>query len=54
MKLLAAAVALHPRRLDVLDPAFGYDPAWRRAILQRAVAADRRDLRPPSRDVPTP
>ena len=33
-----------PRRLDVLDPAFGFDPAWRHAVLENLAAADRRDL----------
>jgi hypothetical protein len=33
-----------PRRLDVLDPAFGFDPAWRHAVLENLAAGDRRGL----------
>ena len=35
---------LAPARIDVLDPAFGYDAVWRRAVLDGLAAADRRDL----------
>lgn len=36
--------ALRPARVNVLDPAFGYEAGWRRAVLDRLAAADRRDL----------
>jgi B12 binding domain len=39
-----AVAALHPDRVLVLDPAFGYDPGWRRAVLDLLAAGDRRDL----------
>ncbi len=42
--LLAEAAALEPARIDVLDPAFGYDPAWRRATFERLAHADRRGI----------
>jgi hypothetical protein len=35
---------LRPERLLVLDPAFGYEPAWRRAVLDLLSRLDRRDL----------
>ncbi len=31
-------------RIDVLDPAFGYDPVWRTAVLQGLAAMERRDV----------
>lgn len=37
--------ALEPRRIDVLDPVFGYDAGWRRTVLERLAAADRRDVK---------
>lgn len=42
LEVVAAGLALRPRRLSVLDPAFGYDPGWRRATLSGLAAADRR------------
>jgi len=42
--LLGELAALEPARIDVLDPAFGYDAVWRRLMLDRLAAADRRDL----------
>jgi hypothetical protein len=42
--LVDAAAALKPGRIDLLDPAFGYDAVWRRAVLDRIAASDRRDL----------
>ena len=42
--LIDRVAALRPGRISVLDPAFGYDPAWRRAVLERIAASDRRDL----------
>ncbi len=36
--------ALRPKRIEVLDPAFGYEAGWRRAVLDRLAAGDRRDL----------
>ena len=36
--------ALEPGRVSVRDPAFGYEAGWRRAVLERLAAADRRDL----------
>ncbi len=44
MALLEQVAALRPARIDVLDPAFGYEPTWRRAVLERIAAAERRDL----------
>jgi len=42
--LLEQAAALGPARIDVLDPAFGYDPVWRRATFERLGQADRRGV----------
>jgi hypothetical protein len=42
--LLEQAAALEPTRIDVLDPAFGYDPVWRRATFERLTHADRRGV----------
>ena len=39
-----ALAALRPARLLVLDPAFGYEAGWRRAVLDRVAARDYRDL----------
>lgn len=36
--------ALHPERLLVLDPAFGYEAGWRRAVLDLLARQDRRDV----------
>jgi hypothetical protein len=44
LDLIAELAALQPGRIDVLDPAFGYDAGWRRFMLDRLAAADRRDL----------
>jgi hypothetical protein len=44
VQLLGDLAALHPGRIGVLDPAFGYEAGWRRAVLDRLAAADRRDL----------
>jgi hypothetical protein len=42
--ILTGLSELRPGRLDVLDPAFGYDPVWRHAVLEGLAASDRRDL----------
>jgi hypothetical protein len=42
--LLESLAGLAPGRIDVLDPAFGYEAAWRRLVLDRLAVADRRDL----------
>ncbi len=42
--ILTSLAELRPSRLDVLDPAFGYDPVWRHAVLEGLAASDRRDL----------
>lgn len=42
--LLDDLAALSPKRVDVLDPAFGFDAVWWRTILDRIAAADRRDI----------
>ena len=39
-----AAADLRPGRVLVLDPAFGYEAGWRRAVLDLLAAGDRRDL----------
>ncbi len=44
LRLLDEVAALKPERIDLLDPAFGYDATWRRAVLDRIAASDRRDL----------
>ncbi len=36
--------ALRPGKVEVLDPVFGYEAGWRRAVLDRLAAGDRRDL----------
>lgn len=36
--------ALRPGKIEVLDPAFGYEAGWRRAVLDLLAADDRRDL----------
>ncbi len=42
--ILSGLSELAPARIDVLDPAFGYDPVWRHAVLEGLASADRRDL----------
>lgn len=42
--VIERAAALKPARIDVLDPAFGYDPMWRRATFERLARADRRGV----------
>ncbi|MCX6364125.1 MAG: hypothetical protein NTW58_08155 [Actinobacteria bacterium] len=42
--ILTGLSELSPARIDVLDPAFGYDPVWRHAVLEGLASADRRDL----------
>ncbi len=42
--LVDQAAALEPGRIDVIDPVFGYDPAWRRLAFERLAHADRRDV----------
>jgi hypothetical protein len=42
--ILTGLSELAPARIDVLDPAFGYDPLWRHAVLEGLASADRRDL----------
>jgi hypothetical protein len=44
LSLLDSVAALRPGRIALLDPAFGYDATWRRAVLDRLAAGDRRDL----------
>ena len=44
LQVLDGLVALRPGVVGVLDPAFGYEAGWRRAVLDRLAAADRRDL----------
>lgn len=44
LALLDSVAALRPGRIDLLDPAFGYDATWRRAVLDRIASGDRRDL----------
>ncbi|HOT24741.1 MAG TPA: cobalamin-dependent protein [Thermoleophilia bacterium] len=44
LAIIDGLAALEPGRIAVLDPAFGYDPAWRRAVLDGVAASDRRDL----------
>ncbi len=44
VRAIARVAALRPARILVLDPAFGYEAGWRRAVLERLAAADRRDL----------
>ena len=39
-----AVAALRPAGVLVLDPAFGYDAGWRRAVLDLLASGDRRDL----------
>jgi hypothetical protein len=41
---VASVAALRPGRLLVLDPAFGYEAGWRRAVLDLLARGDRRDL----------
>ena len=36
--------ALRPGKVEVLDPAFGYEAGWRHDVLDRLAAGDRRDL----------
>lgn len=38
------AAALRPGKVEILDPAFGYEPGWRRAVLDLLGAGDRRDF----------
>ena len=40
----AASQRCSPGRVLVLDPAFGYEAGWRRAVLDLLAAGDRRDL----------
>ena len=42
--ILTGLTELGAARLDVLDPAFGYDPVWRHAVLEGLASTDRRDL----------
>ena len=44
LRLLDAVAGLRPGRIDLLDPAFGYDATWRRAVLDSIARGDRRDL----------
>jgi len=44
LEAIDRVASLAPGRIDVLDPAFGYEPGWRRTVLDRLAAADRRDL----------
>jgi hypothetical protein len=44
LQAIDQAAELRPERLLVLDPAFGYEPGWRRAVLDLLAGKDRRDL----------
>ncbi len=44
LELIDRAARLRPRAVDILDPAFGYESGWRRAVLDRLAASDRRGL----------
>jgi hypothetical protein len=44
LDLIDRAAALRPGRIGLLDPAFGYDATWRRAVLDSIARGDRRDL----------
>ena len=44
LEVIDRVAALKPGRIDLLDPAFGYDATWRRTVLERIAAGDRRDL----------
>jgi hypothetical protein len=44
VQAVAQVAELRPQRLLVLDPAFGYEPGWRRAVLDLLFRQDRRDL----------
>jgi radical SAM superfamily enzyme YgiQ (UPF0313 family) len=44
VQVVDAVAALRPDKLLVLDPAFGYEPGWRRAVLDLLAAQDRRGL----------
>lgn len=44
LQAIGLVAALHPRRLLVLDPAFGYEAGWRRTVLDLVARQDRRDL----------
>jgi hypothetical protein len=44
LDLIDRVAAVGPGRIDILDPAFGYDAPWRRAVLDSIARSDRRDL----------
>jgi hypothetical protein len=44
LEAIERVAALRPGRVEVLDPAFGYEAGWRRAVLDLLAASDRRDL----------
>jgi len=44
LRVLDTVAALKSGRIDLLDPAFGYDATWRRAVLDSIARSDRRDL----------
>ena len=44
LQVLDGVAALKPGRIGLLDPAFGYDATWRRAVLDGIARSDRRDL----------
>ena len=44
VQAIERVAALRPARILVLDPAFGYEAGWRRAVLERLAVGDRRDL----------
>lgn len=44
VQAIERVASLRPDRVDILDPAFGFEAGWRRAVLERLAAADRRDL----------
>jgi hypothetical protein len=44
LRVLDGVAGLEPGRIDLLDPAFGYDATWRRAVLDGVARGDRRDL----------
>ncbi len=38
--ILGEMTALRPQHVEILDPSFGLDPGWRRAVLERVAADD--------------
>ena len=44
LQLLDELTALQPKAIDILDPSFGYDAAWRTAVLERMAAVYHRTV----------